>query len=1346
MLSKFSVKKPMTIFVAVVLVMVLGVVSFLKMTPDLMPNMDLPYALVLTTYPGQNPETVETVVTKPLESSVAVIDGVEQVRSTSSDSYSMCIIEFADGTDMNTATIDVRAALDTLSDNWDDAVGSPYLIKINPNILPVAMMAVDYEGKDRIGISDFVSETLLNRLEGIDGIASVSDGGVVVEKENVVLSQKKLDALNKKITAALDSRFDEAEEKIKDAKKELEDNAAQAQEGAAVITDSLDTINKEQAALAEQLAAAQKEADNGKSKIISAKMELLDQKTTLATTKQLLEATYQALLTVKTTYDDLLREKNELVGRLENLNSINEQYLAALATLSNPDSTEEQRAEANAQLAEIDKQLEPTGVKKEGLAVAIAAANAALERVNSSLDDVNQKLRELGTDTSLLDDTLNEISSRIAQINSGIEQIDTAIGGLDDNTVTVNDALATIAQQQSSADFKMSGAVATLAAKQTEVTAAAAQLSAAQGELEKSLSELTAQKDEAKKKADPNALVTIDTVSGILTAQNFSMPAGYVTDDNNNRYLVRVGDELADEKELAGLPLFDSKIDGIGVIHLSDVADVFTADNSDEIYTKVNGGDGVILSFTKQSDIATATVCDHITETAGQLEAEFDGLHFTTIYSQGDYIRIIIGSVLQNLLMGAVLAIIILLLFLRDIKPTVIVAVSIPVSVVFAIVMMYFSGITLNMFSLSGLAIGVGMLVDNSVVVIENTYRLRHLGYSPVQAALNGAKQVAGAIVASTLTTVCVFLPIVFVEGITRQLFVDLALTITYSLAASLIVALTLVPAMSQRMLRKVRQPKRTGEGKILRSYEKSLRFVLRHKLVAILLVLVLLFGSGFLVLLRGFSFLPSMSNTEVQVTVQLDPNATFEETVEAAEQVNEVLREYDEFETVGVMVGGTGGMLGIAPAGGSGGNNSGTVTAYGVLKPEHIKRGGAIGKEVESKLTINGEVTVSSDASASMGAMLGDRSVQITLYGDDLKKLKATAENMAEKLGALEGIDETDSGVGATSPELKVTVDRKKAAEKGLTTAQVFQQIAAAVAGEKTSTTLKTGDGKSVDIVTVKDDAQKITADKLGSINLTYKDAEGNDKKISLARVASIDNAETMDMITRKSQKRYLTISGTVKEGYNLTDVNARAKRLFSDYELPTGFSLDYEGSDKETMEALQQLMLMMLLGVIMIYLIMVAQFQSLKSPFIIMFTIPLAFTGGFLGLLLTGFDISVISLVGFIMLCGIIVNNGIVLVDYINVLRLEGKERVEAIVEAGKTRMRPIFITALTTVLGLSVMALGIGTGAEMMQPMAIVCIGGLLYATLMTLFIIPLIYDAFNKKELRKVSEADLETVED
>ncbi len=1344
MLSELSVKKPMTIFVSVVLVIVLGIVSFSKMTPDLMPNMDLPYALVLTTYIGQSPETVESVVTKPLEQSVSVIDGVKQVRSSSSENYSMCVIEFDDGTDMNTATVDVRTALDSLSDGWDDAVGSPYLVKINPNILPVAMLAVDYEGKDRRGISDFVSDELMNRLEGIDGVASVSDRGVVVEKENVMISQKKLDALNKKINAALDSRFAEAEEKIAEAKTELESNAAQAQEGAAVITDSIDAINSQQEQLAAQLSAAQTEADNGRSKLISAKMELLDQKSSLTLTKTVLETSYKALLTIKTTYDELLEQKAELVSKLETLNSLNEQYIAALKRIASGELSKEELEEVMEELKEIDEQLAPFNVKKEGLAVAIAAANAALAKVDSSITEVNEKLRELGTDTEKLDETLTTVSDQIGQINSGIEQIDTALSGLDENTVTVNQALATIAQQQSSADFKMSGALASLTAKQAEVSAAASQLSAAQAEIDKNLTELSTQKEQAKKKADPNALVTIDTVSAILTAQNFSMPAGYVTDESNNRFLVRVGDEVTDEKELKDLPLFDSKIDGIGVIRLSDVADVFTADNSEDIYAKVNGSDGVILSFTKQSNIATAKVCDSINAAAEELEEEFGGLNFTTIYSQGDYIEIIVNGVLQNLLMGAVLAIIILLLFLRDIKPTVIVAVSIPVSVIFAIVLMYFSGITLNMFSLSGLAIGVGMLVDNSVVVIENTYRLRHLGYSPVKAALNGARQVAGAIVASTLTTLCVFLPIVFVEGITRQLFVDMALTITYALGASLIVALTLVPAMSQRMLRRVRQPKKTGGGKILKSYEKSLRFVLRHKLVSILLVLALLLGSGFLVLIRGFSFMPSMNSTEVQISVQLSPNATFEETVEAAEQVNEVMSGYDEFETVGVMVGSTTGLSGILPS--SGQSAAGSLMAYGVLKPDYIKRGSEISKDIAGNLNIDGEVTVSSDASASMSSLLGDGSVQITLYGEDLKQLKTTAEEMTGMLSKLEGIDETDSGVGSTSPELKVTVDRKKAAEKSLTTAQIFQQIASAVSGEKTSTTLKTKDGKIIDIVTVKDETQRITAEKLGSVELTYTDAEGNEKKTALSSVASIEKSETMDQITRKTQKRYLTISGTVKDGYNLTDVSARTRELFDSYELPSGFSIEYEGSDKETMDALSQLMLMLLLGVIMIYLIMVAQFQSLKSPFIIMFTIPLAFTGGFIGLLVTGFDVSIISLVGFIMLCGIIVNNGIVLVDYINLLRTEGKERVEAVVEAGKTRMRPIFITALTTVLGLSVMALGIGTGAEMMQPLAIVCIGGLLYATLMTLYIVPLIYDAFNKKELRRIDEADLESIEE
>lgn len=1345
MLSKFSVKKPMTVFVCVVIIIVLGVVSFLKMTPDLLPNMDFPYAMIMTTYGGQTPETVEATVTKPLEQSISTIDGVKDITSNSAENYSVLIIEFEDGTNMDTATVDLRSSLDTISDNWPDGVGTPYLIKANPSILPVAMAAVEYEGKDRNELSDYVSDELLNKLEGIDGVASVSNKGIVVEKENVVISQKKIDALNKKISAALDDQFSDAEDKLNSAKKEIDDNISKAESGSQTISSSIEQINAQQESAASQLEDAQKNAESGKTRLLSAKMQLLDQKASLTQTKQTLETAYQALLSIKTSYEELLAQKKELTDTLNTLNQISDNYVAIIKQMAALDKDSDEYKQLEKQLEEIDEQLKPFNIKKEGLALAIESANAALSKVDSSLGQINETLAELGTDTSKLDSTLKELTDKIAVINNGIAQLDSAISGLDDKSVSVDSALATISKQQSSADFKMSSALATLTAKQGEVQSAVTQLDSAKKEVQGSIDTLKEQKDKAKDKADMNNTVTLENVSNILTAQNFSMPAGYVTDDENNKYMVRVGDKVDNEKELKSLVLFDTKIDGIGIVTLDDVADVFLKDNSDEIYAKINGNPGIVLSFSKQSDIATSTVCDNINTTLKELSEENEGLNFTNLYSQGDYIAIVINSVLQNLLLGALLAIIILFLFLRDIKPTVIVACSIPISVVFAIVLMYFSGVSLNMISLSGLAIGVGMLVDNSVVVIENIYRLRGLGYSAIQASLNGAKQVAGAIASSTLTTICVFLPIVFVEGITRQLFVDMALTIAYSLLASLIVALTLVPAMGQRMLHKIKPQKNPENSRIIKGYEKSLRFVLCHKVCSILVVVAILGASIFGALAKGFSFMPNMSSTEVQVSAKLDDNATLEETIDTAEQINKVLNGYDEFETVGVITGSSTSLMGLS---GGSSSDTGRVTAYGVLKDEYTKKSEEICNRLSTDLEkVKGEISVSGGSStSSMSTLLGNGGIEITLYGDDIETLKKTAEDMAKQLETVEGIDETDNGVGATSPEIKVSVNKAKAAEKGLTVAQVYQQVASAVASEKTSTALTNGNGSDLDVVIVKDESKKVSPDAIGSIDITYKDSEENEKTTSLSSIADISKSETLDVITRQDQKRYLSITSTLNDGYTLTDVSNKAEKLFDDYKFPEGCSIEFAGSNKATMDAMSQLVLMLLLGVVLIYLIMVAQFQSLKSPFIIMFTIPLAFTGGFLGLLITGFDVSVVSLIGFIMLCGIIVNNGIVLVDYINRLRRDGKERVEAIVDAGKTRMRPILITALTTILGLSVMALGIGTGAEMMQPLAIVCIGGLIYATFMTLYIIPVIYDAFNKKELRKVEESELEAIDE
>lgn len=1345
MLPKLSVKKPMTIFVAVIVVIVLGIVSVFKMTPDLLPNMDFPYAIILTTYPGQTPETVESVVTKPLEQSLSTIDGVKTITSTSSDNYSMLTLEFEDGTNMDTATVDMRGNLDTIKDAWPDGVGSPYLMKINPNMMPVAMIAVDYDGYDTVQISDYVNNELKNQLEGIDGVASVSTKGIVTQKENVIISQTKIDALNAKINDALNDKFGDAEKKISDAKKELQDNISKAEQGSDTIEQSINDLNSQQEEVAKQLADAQGKAQSGYTEILNAKMQLLDQQQSLTATKQTLTIAYQTLTQIKEKLDSLQDEKAQLTQQIETFEKIYNDYKDALSKLANPDLTDEQLAQVRAILAKIDEELDKYGFPKEELEERLNNAKNALTNVDKAITQTVEALKGLDTTEEKLDDTIAEIADKISQVDGGITQIAAAVKGLDNNTVSVNQALSEIEKQQSLAAYQLSGGLSALNTKQSEVNSALTQLNSAQEELKSASDELSDQKDKAKKAADMTNTVTISNVSNILTAQNFSMPAGYVSDDENIKYLVRVGDKIDGDKEMQSLALFDTGIDGIGVVKLSDVADAFIADDSDEVFTKINGNSGVVFSFSKQSDAATATVSENIAKKLNSLTQENEGLHFTTLMDQGDYIDIIINSVLQNLLMGAVLAIIILYLFLRDIKPTLIVALSIPVSVIFALVLMYFSGVTLNMISLSGLAIGVGMLVDNSVVVIENIYRLRNLGVPPVKAALNGAKQVAGAIASSTLTTICVFFPIVFIEGLTRQIFMDMALTITYSLLASLIVALTLVPAMGQRMLRKVKPVKHGMFDKMLGGYEKSIRFVLKHRAIALIVAVVLLFGSMFGAVARGFSFMPNMASTELSVTVSLDDSATMDDTIDAAQNLLDTLSEYDEFETVGVMTGSTTSLMGLTGSVSSSDADKGSVMAYAVFKDDKVKNSESISKEIEAELqSIDGDVVVSgSSSSSSMSAMLGNDGVSIKLYGDDLKTLQNTAKDMAEKLAAVDGIDETDNGIGATSGEIKVTVDKTKAAKKSLTVAQVYQQIAAAITSETTSSTL-TNSGKDLDVVVIKDENSDVTKNNIKDIKLTYTDKEGNKKTTKLSEVAEISDSESMNSITRSDQKRYIKVSGTLKDGYTNTDVSNKAKALFDDYKLPDGCSIEYSGSNESTMEAVNQMLLMMLLGVILIYLIMVAQFQSLKSPFIIMFTIPLAFTGGFLGLLITGFDVSVVALLGFVMLCGIIVNNGIVLVDYINNLRLEGKERREAIVEAGKTRMRPILITAITTVLGLSTMALGIGTGSEIMQPIAIVCIGGLLYATIMTLYIVPVIYDILSKKELRKVSESDLEEI--
>ena len=1369
MFAKFSVKKPLTIVVAVIMVIVLGVMSFINMTPDLLPKIELPFVLVMTTYPGASPQEVEEVINKPLEEGLSTLENSTNISSVAGENYSTIMLEFTEDANMDTTTIDIREKIDMISGNWDEEIGNPFIMKISADLMPISVSAVDMEDKDVFEISEFVDKTISSELESIEGVASITKSGILEKKLNVVLSQEKIDAVNKDIEKAINEQFEDAKKDLEKSKEEVKDGLDGVKEGKEQTESGKDTLKEKQKELSKQLATAQVQLDSKEQELLETKLGLVSQMQELEEQIKTLNSTKEQMLMLKSTYEKITNSIEKLDKSLTVLKSAQKTFIKLntqrkefnkqiKAIEKNPDlsandkkimilaiknSDEYKKLEKD--FKELDKLLDKYSTNRTKLPATILLLQASLKTANTAMDTLVKTLEKYNISPKQIEETILKIDDGINKINAGITEMQKALKQLEDGSTGLQTAKEALLAQSAQANFEMSSALTEIVSAQTTLGATEKELDTALKQIDKGLDEIDSTKEDTLKQTDAKKLITMDMVSQILSAQNFSMPAGYVTEDDVD-YLVKVGDDFSDKEEIENLMLFNMDIKGLKPIYLQDVADVFISDNSQDIYAKINGNNGVLISMTKQSDYATAVVSENITKTFNQLEKEYNGLHFTSLMDQGDYIDLIINNVLQNLLFGAILAIIILLFFLKDIRPTIIIACSIPISVIFAIVLMYFSGVTLNIISLSGLAVGVGMLVDNSVVVIENIFRLRNNGVSAIKSAVSGTVQVAGAITASTLTTICVFSPIVFIQGITRQLFTDLALTIAYSLLASLLVALTLVPAMSQGLLRNNKPKKETKLfNKMLNGYEKSATFVLRHRVITLIITVLILVTSIVLTVQKGFIFMPEMVSKQIMITVEMPKHSTFEEASVATDKITEIAKKVKGVETVAAMVGGDSEAALMGMPSGSG---ESTITMY-VLADEKLGVAiQSISDEVEEKCkkekTLKGiEVKASYESSMSLDALSGS-GVGINVFCDDLDKLSLTAKDISKELEKVNGVQKVDSGVEDTTPEIKITVDKDKATKKGLTVAQVFMDLSKAIKSETTSTKLTTN-SENLDVIVIDEKAEKLTPNDIKNYKLTVTDKKGEEKVVKLKDIADITDSQSLNSIRRDNKRREISMSAVISESRNITLVSNDIKSAIEKMDLDDDVTIEYTGENESTMEAIEQIMLLLLLAVILIYLIMVAQFQSFLSPFIVMFTIPLAFTGGLLGLLITNNTISVISLIGFVMLSGIIVNNGIVLIDYINQLRADGMDKVEAIITAGRTRMRPILMTALTTILGLFTMALGIGNGAAIMQPIAIVCIGGLVYATILTLYIVPIMYSLLVKKGIRVVSQEELEIIE-
>ena len=1295
-MEKFSVKKPFTVLVAVVMVVILGFVAVTKMQTNLLPDVSTPYLMVVTVYPGASPERVQSEVSDVLQNSLTV-PGVEKITATSAENYSLLLMQFTDDTDMNSALVKVSNKLDQAKSDLPSSCLTPSIVEYSLNMNAFMTVAVSREGSDVYELSDLVKDTLVPYVQRKGGVSSVSSSGLVEKLVQVQLNQDKIDEINAQLLGIIDT----------------------------------------------QLASAKSQLDSAEAQIAAGRAEY---------NKQLKNFGNTVSNTVLGSMSDEVGNAVEVVRKqaqalLESVNQL-------IAVVKEPE-IQQALIEVQQGLQKVLDKFDQTGMRDIDSLIEIVGE---LRDITDKLTDALQKLQErvnteTGTEGSTATDLADELQLQqsLQVIYSTLEDTIKAMDSVPALMSTFSGALGNFTQQQLNAYMQFTEAREMLNEYEK-------QLESAKQEYETARTQALAQADVAKQ-------LDIETLAQLIYAQNFSMPAGYVEDKNGESWLLKVGEEYDSVDDIAGALLLH--VDGYGDVRLSDVADVEVIDNAADSYTRLNGEQAAVLKIYKNATSSASDVSDNCLAAFKELEAQYDGLHVVVLSNQGNYITIIIKSILTSMAVGAALAILVLALFLKDIKPTLVVGISIPLSVLFAVVLMYFTGLDMNVMTLAGLSLGIGMLVDNSVVVIENIYRLRSRGVPAARAAVQGTRQVGMSVVASTLTSVCVFLPVVFSSSIVRSLMMPMSLCIGYCLMASLIVAVTVVPAAASTVLKKTEPKRLVWFEKVQDKYAQSLDWCLKHRALPLLAAVALLVFSGWQVLSMGVELLPTITSNEATITLTTQDGLSKEQSYEVAGRVLEAASAVDNVEEVGVSIDSSVAGMDISQLG-----LPSTITdllaaanSYGTYQFNVMLKEDLSSRQIETaRQALVDAVNSVDDCSGTVeiAGMTGELTSQLSsglsikLYGADEATLASLSEKVVDLVNDTEGFANATNGLGAGDPTIILKVDRDKVRSYGLTVAQVYQQIAARLTTTTTAQTPVTVDGTTMN-VQITDNLDPVTKENM--MDMTFEtsvlstDGTTTTGTCTLADIAEWETGTAPDSITSENQTEYVTVTADTLEGYNTTVQSRVLQKKLDEFAagggMPEGCSYTMGGETENVDFMVQEMVQWMALALPFVYLVMVAQFQSLLSPFIVLFTVPLAFTGGLIGLLVTGQQLTMISLMGFIVLMGTVVNNGIVFVDYANQLRLGGLERRAALVATGKTRMRPILMTTLTTVLAMLQMVFSGDMASQLMSGMAIVIICGLSYATLMTLYIVPILYDMLFKKPPLNVdvgSDDDLDDIPD
>lgn len=1025
-LPQFSVKRPVTTIMCMLIIILFGTISLLGLSVDMFPKIELPIAIVSTSYPNVGPEEVEKLVTKPIEQAIATVEGIDNISSRNSEGNSLIIAEFKDGTDMEFASLHMREKVDMIKGYLPDGVKNPMVMKIDPNAQAIMILGVtDKKSKDLVKLQNIVEENIQSKLERVKGVASADISGGVEEQIEIKVNEERLQGYG----------------------------------------------------------------------------------------------------------------------------------------------------------------------------------------------------------------------------------------------------------------------------------------------------------------------LSIDYISNILRGENLNLPSGQVY-KGNQELLVRTMGEFKSVEEIKEIPI---PLRTGGVITLKDIGEVNRNNKEVSQISTANKETCLSISIQKQSDANTVEVAEGIEKEIENLKKAYPDLDIRVLIDMAEPINKSIDGVSSAAIQGGLLAVLILLIFLRNIKSTLIIGTAIPISIIGTFCLLYLNNITLNLMTLGGLSLGIGMLVDNAIVVLENIYRFIQEGYSVKEAAVKGASEVTMSVVASTLTTVAVFFPIMFTNGITGMMFKELSMTVIFSLVASLVIALTLIPMLSSKLLKEeqivegadiVRKTNvftkiggvfERGFIFVETRYKKILAWALKHRKATVFGGIAIFIASMLSLTMVGAEFMPSSDMGQFTINVELPIGANLRDTKDITNEIEGVLEKVTEVDTVYTQIGGAS-MFGES--------NSKNQASISVTLKDLKERTRSTDEIVDLVRKETKDIPGAEMSFTSQQAMGGSSApVSIKIKGDNLDTLKELGDKFVGEISKVKGTREVESSFGEGKPEVRIKLNRKNASQYGITAGTVASQVDMVISG-KTATTYKLDDGDEIDVIVKGDEIYRESISNLQNINI--QTASG--MSIPLNLVADVKIEKGPVQIQRDNQTRILTVSSQIY-GRDLKSVTQDVNQRISKIDMPQGYSYEMGGDNKEMMEAFVSLAGALIVAVLLVYMILASQFESLLNPFIIMFTVPLALAGGILGLFITRKTLSVTSFLGFIVLAGIVVNNAIVLIDYINIRRSRGEEREAAILVAGPTRLRPILMTASTTILGLLPMALGIAEGSEMQAPMAVVVIGGLLLSTVLTLVFIPVIYTLFDDLRHRK-----------